>query len=116
MTASLDPTYIPSHAVTIWADDRNIYVAIPRSPRPPAVQSTIQSTVPIPYITTFPINEQGLSKALHILKQRYEELPAAQKNYTLPPIAVTKVKSVSFKSSEEDRTAALAILRKMGIV
>jgi hypothetical protein len=105
MTASLDPTFIPAHAVTCWSDDRHIYVAMP----------TLSGGQP--YITKYPLNEGGLSKTLSVLKTRYDELPTASKNYTITPNPIVKtVKGYAFKSNEADRTSALAILRKMRIV
>jgi len=99
--AMLDTSPIPSHAVTLWADDLNIYAIIPG---------------PIPHVTKFPRNEGGLGKALQLLRTRYEELPAPKRNYTAPPPKLTLKNGKPPVQTDNEREAALAVLRKLGIV
>lgn len=105
MTASLAPTAKPVHAVTIWTDDRSIYIEVP----------TV-AALGIPYVTNFPLNEGGLTKALNFLRARYEELPSRAKNYTAPPPPITLKNGKPPVQTEAQRDAALSVLRKLGIV
>ena len=97
----LDSNPIPTHALLLWCDDRNIYAAIPGTP---------------PHITCFPRNEGGLSKALNLLRIRHEELPSASRNYTMPPAHISSKNGKPPVQNDAQRTHALAVLRKMGIV
>lgn len=54
-------SYVPPNAAVCWVDDRYVYVATPMGLEQ--------------YIQTFPLTEAGLSKALNVLKVRYESLP-----------------------------------------
>lgn len=67
---SLAPSFAPPNAVRMWMDDHSIYVELPVSP---GYESTI------PCILAFAISEQGLSKALNILRQR-------RTNFSGPPL------------------------------
>lgn len=99
--AMLDKSPIPSHAVTLWCDDLNIYAIIPG---------------PTPHVTKFPRSEGGLTKALHLLRTKYDELPTASRNYTAPPANVSLRNGKPPVQNDEQRTHALAVLRKMGVV
>ena len=114
MTASLAPFAHPSYALTCWVDEVNIYIEIP-------------STAGNPYVQKFPLIESGLSKALHFLKLRYEIAPIAEKNYTREPeepgyvckstgASVVYRKQKTKVQTDEQRAAALAVLRKLGVV
>lgn len=104
MTAILAPHARPSWALFCWIDDSNIYVELP-------------TTLGQPYITKFPLSEQGLSKALNLLRTRYDEVPSAQRNYTIPAIKPTVTKAGKpAVQTDAQRDHALSILRKMGIV
>jgi hypothetical protein len=94
-------------------DDVNIYIEIP---------STEGKT---PYIQRFPIVEGGLSHALNFLRQRYELVPMAEKNYTgVEPGYVCKSTGASVVyrkqkkvvQTEVQRAVALNVLRKLGVV
>jgi hypothetical protein len=103
MTASL--TSVPSHALLCWIDDTAIYVAIPSTdPKQP------------PYVSKFPKHEQGLSKALNLLRVKWDEVPSAMKNYTVKSREPTVVNGKPPVQSAAQRDAALAILRKLRIV
>lgn len=105
MSAKLAPSAKPSHAVVIWTDDRSIYIEVP----------TI-AALGVPYVTTFPLHEGGLSKALNFLRTRYEELPRHQKNYTAPAAPVTLRNGKPPIQTEAQRDQALVVLRKLGLV
>jgi hypothetical protein len=102
MTATL--AAIPTHALLCWVDDRNVYISIPTKSG-------------LPFIERFPLHEAGLSKALNYLRIRYDELPSHEKNYTVPPVPVTVGRGGKPPvQTEAQRDAALALLRKMGVV
>lgn len=54
------PTGRPAWAVCAWADDNNIYIEL--------------SGMHGPYIVKFPLNENGLSKALHLMKDCHRKM------------------------------------------
>lgn len=99
MSAS-STTFIPLHALTVWADDHDIFVSIPT-----AAGSQ-------PYISKYPLTEGGLSKAISILKVRRKEL--APKHVT----KFTEQESVRRVSNftETQRENARRVLRKLRIV
>lgn len=103
MSGSSLPFAHPPHAVIMWTDDINIYVELP-------------TTMGNPYITKYPVNEGGLSKALNILRTRYEELPSAQKNYTAPAVVPSLKNGKPPVQTEVQRAQALNVLRKLGLV
>jgi len=106
----------PSHAVICWCDDVYVYVQL-RGLSPNH-----------PYITKFPLCEAGMSKALHLLRQRYEEAPTHEKNYTSLPSGYVcesiggtlsgKVyrKQRKVVQTDDQRAQTVAVLRKMGLV
>ena len=109
----LDTDPIPPYAVTMWTNDREIFVAMP------------MTRGGIPFIMSFPLNEGGLTKALEVLRKRPKEvvLPtaAAPANYTKPPtqpqVRVSKAQERLYaETSPEQREAAQALLRKLGLV
>src|SRR5205823_2400955 len=73
----LDHSPIPAHAVTMWATETDIFVALP------------MTAGGIPYITRYPKSEGGLSQALTVLCARKPEAPrptaAEPANYTKQP-------------------------------
>lgn len=95
---------LPSHAILCWVDDRSVYAAIPASDKG------------LPYIISYPLNESGLSKALNLLRIRYEELPSPMKNYTQAGREPTTRNGKPPVQTSAQRDAALAVLRKMGLV
>lgn len=95
--------YIPPHAITCWVDDTHVYTAIPALVGPPLIQR-------------YALTEGGLSKALSILRVQRKE---ALRRGGIEPArkgapAVRKADPV--KGTPEQREAALAILKKMGIL
>jgi hypothetical protein len=94
----------PAHALLCWIDDRHVYICVP-------VKNN-----PIPLIQSYPLHEAGLSKALNFLRTRYEELPSYEKNYTAPSAPISSKNGKPPVQSDAERTQALAVLRKMGLV
>lgn len=110
---SLDHEPIPPYAVTMWTNDREIFVAMPM---------TAGGT---PFIISFPLNEGGLTKALEVLRKRPKEvvLPtaAAPANYTKPAaqpqVRVSKAQERLYaETTPEQRNAALDLLKKLKMV
>lgn len=109
----LDTNPIPPYAIHCWTNDREIFVAMP------------MAKGGIPFIVSFPLNEGGLSRALEILRKRPKEsiLPthAQPANYTKPPVQpqvkLTKAQErLHSETTPEQRDAAQALLRKLGLV
>ena len=111
MTAMSDPSPIPAYAITAWADDQNIYVALPM---------TVGGT---PYITRYPRSEGGLSLALGVLCGRQREVltptHGAPANYTLreqPQVKLSKAQEkLRSETTPEQRENARKVLEKMGL-
>lgn len=113
MMGRLDMDPIPAYAVTMWTNDREIFVAMP------------MTTGGQPFIISFPLNEGGLTKALEVLRKRPKEVivpTAAQPaNYTKPPVQpqvkMSKAQEkLHAETSPEQRNAATDLLRKMGLI
>lgn len=109
----LDSDPIPPYAVTMWTNDREIFVALP------------MAKGGIPYIMSFALNEGGLSQALQILRQRPKEviLPtaAAPANYLKPPVQpqvkLSKAQEkLHAETTPEQRSAAQELIRKLGLI
>jgi len=111
----LDTSGIPAWAVTMWTNDREIFVAMPMKDR----------TMP-PYIISFPYTPEGLARALRILHDRPKEVivptAAAPANYTRPPNPeqvkpLGKIRErVHAESTQEQRDAAAALIKRLGLV
>lgn len=90
----------PSWAIRIWVDGLTLYAEVPGNP---------------PYIHRESLTEGGLWKMINYLKARSSEADLA--SYRVPEqLFTTKVGKEQFKTSNEQRTAALDVLRKMGMV
>ena len=110
----LDLNGIPSWAVTMWTNDREIFVALPMKDR----------TMP-PYIMSFAYTPEGLARAMRILHDRPKEVivptAAAPANYTKPPeqpqVKVGKRREqLLSETTQEQRDNAQALLRRLGLV
>lgn len=101
--ATYAPSAAPYHALLCWLDDRYVYIEIP-------------SKTGAPYVDKYPLCEAGLSKALNLLRLRYEELPSSMKNYVAPPIEPSLKNGKPPIQTQAQRDQALAVLRKMGLV
>lgn len=109
----LDPDAIPPYAVTMWEGEHDIFVALP------------MTKGGIPYIMKFPRNEGGLSAALQVLSKRRREVltPTIDQpaNYTIPAaqpmVRVSKAQERLYaETTPEQRNAAQALLKKLGLV
>lgn len=109
--ASLDTNPIPPWAVTCWADERNVYCALP------------MTKGGIPYIMKFALSEGGLTSALAVLRKRQKEVitPTIDRpaNYTIPPQPMVKLSKAQERLHAEttpaQRESARLLLLKMGI-
>lgn len=108
----LDHDPIPPFAVTMWTNDREIFVAMP------------MSKGGTPYIISFALNEGGLTQALQVLRKRPREVitptAAAPANYTKPAVQpqvrVSKAQEKLYaETTPEQRQAAANLLRKLGL-
>lgn len=111
----LDRDPVPPHAVTMWLTDHDIVVLLP-------MKAGGQ-----PYMMKFPLNEGGLRRALSILQVRKDEvLPASSLSdtfhYEVPrqqpqvrPMGKLRERLHS-ETTQEQRDAAAALLRKLGLV
>ena len=79
------PTAAPTNALRMWCDHRSIFVELPG-----------------PYITTYPLTEGGLSRALSLLKEQKYDFGGKQ----------------MLKASPQTQSEAMAesILRRMGVI
>lgn len=103
MSATSASSAAPPHALLCWLDDRYVYVEIP-------------SKTGTPFVDKFPLCEAGLSKALNLLRLRYDELPSSMKNYTEPQVEPSlKNGKVPIQTSAQ-RDQALAVLRKLNLL
>ena len=107
MSAQAAPSGRPSWAVVVWLDDQNVYVELP-----------CKDTAP--YIMKFPLSENGLSQALHLMKDARKKPAKANgiaswtggKQATLP---APKVNRISPAFDDGQRLAARNLLRKLKI-
>lgn len=109
MPISLDGTlarsYRPPYAVTCWVDDGAIHIEIPsKDPSLP------------PYIQRYSLSEGGLAKALAAMKAGYKAYKDTGRVFS--PISRTpKRKHHSADAfSDNQREAARAILKRMGLL
>lgn len=103
MNATIAPRAAPPHALLCWIDDRYIYVELP-------------TTFGQPFVEKFELCNDGLSKALNLLRTRYCELPSSMKNYTIPPVPISSKNGKPPIQTDAQRDHALSVLRKLGIV
>lgn len=99
----LAPAFRPPWAVLCWSTDTDIFVELPGKP--------------YPYIQRFPITEAGFSKALNVLRARSRpeiRRYASTKVELVPSIPVRSTEPAKF--TEDQRSAARAVLKRMGIV
>ena len=90
------PSAAPPNALRMWTDGIRIYVELPG--------------LRGPYIVTYLYSESGLARALDLLGQRradYEYLGTIPDNYLKPS---------KEPSTHNSRSAAEALLRRMGVI
>lgn len=88
----------PPWAVIAWVDERSVYIELPVKDQ-------------APFITSFQLNEQGLSKALNLMRKQHKEEFGPQQ-YQIPHREYKTTAGVS----DDTRAKAHAILRRMGII
>lgn len=99
---TLAPSAAPTHAIRVWQEGLDLFAEIPGDP---------------PYVMRLSLTEAGLTKALRLLRTRYKAAPRG--SYKLPqaPPGLPRPKQPApTKASEEQRQAARAVLRKMGMI
>ena len=108
----LDTSPIPPHAITMWLTDHDIIALLP------------MTAGGQPYMMKFPLNEGGLMKALELLRERKHEVLSPLEAQALyeppknPPQVKVSERRQKFlnETTEEQREAAQALLRKFGLV
>lgn len=91
-------TQIPSWSRTIWADSHHLYLAIP-------------TTTGEPFVQAYSLSENGLSKALELIRLAFDAQPV-KSDYVHRPHPLTKVNGYTPKQ----KTDALEVLRKAGLL
>lgn len=111
MMGKLDTDPVPPHAITMWMTDRDIIALLP------------MTRGGQPYMMKFPRNEGGLSQALQLLQKRKEEVlsPTEAKEFEVPrhqpQVRLSKAQErLHAETTPEQREAAQALLRKLGLV
>lgn len=93
----------PPWARTVWSDSLAIYVEVPDAGGGP------------PYILKFDHSDNGLGKALHLLRSAFER--ADRTNYTTPgDDSRIKRQGRSFAFTESQRASVREILRKRRMI
>jgi hypothetical protein len=108
----VDKDPIPPHAVTMWATDHDIIVMLP------------MKNGGTPYMMKFALSEGGLMQALEVLKQRKHEVLSPTEAAALyepprhqPQVKLSKAQErLHAETTVEQREAAQALLRKLGLV
>lgn len=110
MTATKTNPILPPHALPCWCDDVAIYIAMP----------TLDGGY---YIQSFTRSEQGLGKALSIIRAAFEGVKKSNGGQAVvfDQMAanrgiVKKVGKSKEKYTEEQMETAQAVLRKMGLI
>lgn len=103
MNAESTSSFRPPWAVTAWCDDVAVYVELPMEPTP--------------YIQKFPLSEAGFAKALRALQELRRQAPTRYGNakFEMPKTQpMVKRKEPAF--TDEEREAARAVLKKLGLI
>lgn len=103
MTSTTAPHASPPWARTVWADASAIFVEVP------------DASGGAPYVMKFSRSENGLGKALELLRSAYER--ADRTNYSTPkddPRIKRKGQTFAFNDSQRDN--ARAVLRKLKMI
>ena len=97
----------PPHAVIAWVDDVAVYLELPCKDGPP-------------YITKFPLTDNGLHKALNLMRQAYHDAQRPTNGKAKPESTFAprhpKVKSSKPEYSPEQREAARETLKKLKLI
>lgn len=98
MSATAARSAAPTHAVLMWADERNIYAQLPSQNGP--------------YVAQFPRSEGGLSQALHTMGAMHiEHSGEPYIRQDIPPKALREA-----GLTQNDRDATLLVLKKLGVI
>lgn len=101
MSGSTAPYFRPKWAVIAWVDDTNVYVEIPSKEGPP-------------YIHKESLSENGLYRALNLMKKAYaKDKPASP---FIPQQRFIMVKRGKVTAPEVYRQSVRDILRKRGLI
>ncbi len=95
MSAERTPTIAPPHALRVWSDGRSLFAEIPGG-----------GSGGSPHVLRLAHTEAGLSRILRLLATRWLALPISARE--LAP----RIRS----AETESRTAALGILKRLGMV
>lgn len=101
MSAILDPNPIPRWAVSMWADERNAFMAIPMKGK-------------APFITRFALTPQGLGEALAKMRN-YHTVQAGPPIYTPPARPMAQLIARGPLSSDRRLALAADILKRLMI-
>lgn len=100
------PSFKPPWAVVAWCDDRFIYIELPVKDGPP-------------YIFKEALTNDGLNKALHLMRDARRKIPVVITGDYNAPIEAAKKHFDRMKGnpqvSEETRAHARDILRKLNL-
>lgn len=99
MSANFSTTARPSHAVTAWVDDVNVYVELACKNAPP-------------YVMKFPLTDAGLSKALNLMREVHRKKGGSRQKDAPHPLVQRKGDTFS----QEQRDTAKAVLRRLKII
>lgn len=104
-TDTLAPSGKPAWATYMWVDNTHVYLEIPSS----------DITKP-PFITKFALSEQGLSKALSLMKKTHIDHAPKGGYYKITVQAPIKKIDTGHAFSQDQRERAVELLRKLGLI
>lgn len=96
------PSARPPWARFVWSDGIALFVEVP------------DASGGLPYIMRFDHSDQGLSKALLLLRSAHER--ADKTNYSTPKDDPRIKKGKSFAFTEQQRASVRTILKKRGMI
>lgn len=99
MSATLDPNFLPRHAVHAWVDERSVYIAIPMKGK-------------APFIDRYPLTAAGLGEALAKMRNYHTAAPAPPV-YTLPARQLPVERRSGPMSTDARLALAQSILKRM---
>lgn len=94
--------FIPPHAVQCWTDDTFVYCAVPSVSGPPLIQK-------------YMLSNEGMTKAINILKVQRRKLAKTRVVKEATPITRTKYAKPKPRT-EVQESVAMGILRRRGLI
>lgn len=91
----------PVYAVVIWADDNNVFVELPTKDAPN-------------YIMKFDLTNDGLGKALKLLRDTHRKAVPLGGTYNLGTQPIVRVSKP--QPTEAQRAKAQRVLKKLGLI